>query len=118
MKFTASDNSVVLPEALWAEVEAAAVDERRPVNDVVRDLIEQGLNERRWKLHAAQEQRRARAMDLPEDDAPLTDDYRRIISAKIARGVQSLRDGKGTDGESFMAAMEAELAELERQGHK
>jgi hypothetical protein len=118
MKSTANDNSVVLPEALWAELEAAAVDERRPVDDVVRDLIEHGLNERRWRFHAAREQGRARAMDLPEDDAPLTDDYRRIVRVKIARGVQSLRDGKGADGESFMAAMDAELAELERQGHK
>lgn len=117
MRSTANDNSVVLPEALWAEVEAAAVDEHRPVDEVVRDLIEQGLNERRWKLHAAQEYGRARAMDLPEDDAALTDDYRRIARAKIAQGVQSLRDGKGTDGETFMAAMDAELAELERQGH-
>jgi hypothetical protein len=88
------------------------------VNYVVRDLIEQGLNERRWKLHAAQEYGRARAMDLPEDDAPLTHDCRRIIRAKIAQGVQSQRDGKGMDGEGFMATMEAELAELERQGHE
>jgi hypothetical protein len=118
MKSTANDNSVVLPEALWAEVEAAAVDEHRPVDEVVRDLIEQGMNERRWKLHAAQERGRARALGLPEDDDPITDDYRRIIRAKIGQGVKSLRDGRGTDGESFMAAMDAELAELERQGHK
>jgi hypothetical protein len=65
-----------------------------------------------------EEHGRARAKGLPDDDALLTDDYRRTIRAKIAEGVQSLRDGKGTDGESFMAAMDAELAELERQGHK
>jgi len=115
MKPTANGNSLVLPEALWAEVEAAAVDERRTVDDLVRDLIENGLKERRRKLHAAQEHARARAMGLPNDDFPLTNDYRRTIRAKVARGVQSLRDGKGADGESFMAAMDAELAELERQ---
>jgi len=114
MKATANNNSVLLPEALWPEAEAAAVDEHRPVDDVVRDLIEQGLNARRWKLHVAQEHARADALGLPEDNVPLTDDYRRIIRVKIAQGVQSLRDGKGADGETFMAAMDAELAELKR----
>jgi hypothetical protein len=117
MKPTANGNSSVLPEARWAEVEAAAVDEHRAVDDVVRDLIERGLNERRWKLHAAQEQGRARTMGVPDDDVPLGDDYRQAIRAKVAQGVRSLREGKGADGESFMAAMDAELAELERQGH-
>ena len=76
------------------------------------------MNERRWKSHAAQEHERARAAGLPDDDEPLTDEYRRTTSAKIAQGMRSLREGRGTDGDSFMSAMEAELAELERQGHK
>jgi hypothetical protein len=98
-------------------VEAAAIDERRTVDDLVRDLIARGLNERRWRLHAAREHERGLAMGLPDEDVPLTDEHRRAVRAKIARGVQSLRDGKGADGESFMAAMDAELAELEQQGH-
>ena len=35
---------------------------------------------------------------------------------KIADGVASLRAGKGVDGEAFMAALDAELAEQERHG--
>jgi Arc/MetJ-type ribon-helix-helix transcriptional regulator len=81
MKTTANDNSVVLPQTLWAEVEAAAVDERRSVDDVVRDLIEHGLNERRWRLHAAQEHWRARPK---RSKTSLTS--RRIICPEAARG--------------------------------
>ena len=35
---------------------------------------------------------------------------------KIAAGVASLHAGKGVDGEAFMAALDADLAEQERQG--
>ncbi len=42
-----SNNSFVLPPALLAEVEAAADAEHRPAADVVRDLVEAGLSERR-----------------------------------------------------------------------
>jgi hypothetical protein len=116
MKSTANGNSFVLPEALWAEVEAAARDDHRAVDEVVRDFIEHGLNERRWKAHATQEHARARAMGVPDDDVPVSDEYRRTIRAKIAQGMRSLREGRSTDGGSFMSAMDAELAELERQG--
>ncbi len=116
MKSGASDHSFVLPEALSAEVGATAVDERRAVDYVARDLIAHGLNERRWKAQAAREIDRARAVGLPDDDVPLTEEYRGTIRAKISAGMASLRVGQGTDGGSFMAAMDAELAELERQG--
>jgi antitoxin ParD1/3/4 len=40
------------------------------------------------------------------------------IRKQIAAGMVSLRAGKGTDGEGFLANMDAELAELEKQqGH-
>ncbi len=35
------------------------------------------------------------------------------IRTKIAAGMASLREGKGADGDAFLAAMDAELAELE-----
>ena len=35
------------------------------------------------------------------------------IRKKIAAGMASLRAGKGADGDAFLAAMDAELAELE-----
>jgi antitoxin ParD1/3/4 len=36
------------------------------------------------------------------------------IRRKTAAGIASLRAGKGTDGEDFLAAMDDELARLER----
>ena len=35
---------------------------------------------------------------------------------KIAAGAASLQAGKGVDGDTFMAALDADLAEQERQG--
>lgn len=117
MKPAGESNSFVLPPALLAEVEAAADEEHRPVADVVRELVEQGLSERRWKAHSEQEFRRARELGLPDaDNQPLSDEYRQTIRENIAQGMQSLREGKVTDGEAFMAKMNAELAELQRQG--
>jgi len=114
-----SPDSLVLPPALLAEVKAAATQDRRPVADVLRDLVAQGLAARReWQAHAERE--RQRAIDLgihdPADDEPMTDEYRQDIREKIAQGLKSLREGRFTDGEAFMAKMDAELAELERQG--
>jgi hypothetical protein len=43
------------------------------------------------------------------------DSDHQTIRVKIAQGVQSLGEGRCTDGETFMARMDAELAELERQ---
>ena len=60
---------------------------------------------------------RARALGLPDGDVPLTDEYRQTLREKIARGAQSLREGRVTDGEVFMARMDDALAELERNGH-
>ena len=42
------------------------------------------------------------------------DEIRRMID----EGFESLKQGKGVDGEAFFAQMEAELDELERSGHK
>jgi antitoxin ParD1/3/4 len=36
------------------------------------------------------------------------------IRQKITAGMDSLRAGKGTDGDDFLASMDSELAELER----
>jgi hypothetical protein len=117
MKPTGENNSFVLPPALLAEVIAAADEEHRPVGEVVRELVEQGLSGRRWKAHSEQEYRRAREFDLPDADGqPMSDAYRQSLRSDIAKGVQSLREGKVTDGEAFMARMDARLAELERQG--
>jgi antitoxin ParD1/3/4 len=43
------------------------------------------------------------------------DAYHDEMRREIAAGVASLRAGKGVDGEAFMAALDADLAERERQ---
>jgi len=75
--------------------------------------VERGLGERRWKTHAGKEIQRRCEQGLPDDALPLTYEYRRDLREKIARGLQSLRDGQSADGEAFTARMDAELAELE-----
>lgn len=42
--------------------------------------------------------------------------HKASMGERIAAGMASLRTGKGTDGEDFMAAIDRELADLERQG--
>lgn len=83
MNTTRSVN-VQLSPRLLAEVEAAAVEEDRSVHALVGEAVERYLSERRWS---------------PRDG----------IHAKIARGLESLRQGKGLDGESAMAELIAEL---------
>ena len=115
-----SSESLSIPAALLAEINAAADEEHRPAGDVLRDLVEQGLIERRqWKAEAERETQRARELGIDDAAAelPISDEYRQNIREKIAQGVTSLREGRFTDGESFMATVDAELAGLERQGN-
>jgi predicted transcriptional regulator len=114
---------VSIPPALVAAVQAAADEEHRPTAAVVQEALEVYLEGRRWRLHSERELARARELGLPGDDVPLTDEhrpaideYRQVLREKIAAGVRSLRQGRVTDGEAFMAKIDAELAELERQG--
>jgi putative addiction module CopG family antidote len=44
------------------------------------------------------------------------DAYRDEMRQKIAAGFASLRPGKDVDGDAFMAELDADLAEQERQG--
>jgi predicted transcriptional regulator len=109
---------VLIPSGLATELQEAADEEHRSAAEVVRDALEGYLEARRWRLSADHEQARARQLGLPDDDVPLTDQHCQIMREKIAQGLCSLREGKGTDGEAFFARMEAEFEELERQGHK
>ena len=113
-----SNTQVSIPPALVTELQAAADEEHRSAAEVVRDALESYLEARRWRLSADQELARARELGLPDDEVPLTPEYRQAIREKIAQGVRSLREGKGADGETFFAKMEAEFEELDRQGHK
>ena len=75
---------VLIPPGLLTEIEAAAAEEGRPARELVGEAVERYLSERRW--------------------------FRRDeVHAKIAQGLESLRQGKGLDGESVMAELIAEL---------
>jgi hypothetical protein len=70
MKASVDNLPLVLPPALAAEVEAAAAEEHRPVLDVLQDVIERGLEERRWQRLLAYGAGHARALGVTEEDVP------------------------------------------------
>jgi hypothetical protein len=118
MESQPSPTSLAIPPDLLAKIQAAAEEAHRSAGDMLRDVIERGLNAGAWQAHVAKEYQRAHEVGILEqgDGKPITDEYRQVIREKIARGVHSLREGRMTDGAAFMARMDAELAELERQG--
>jgi Ribbon-helix-helix protein, copG family len=77
MKPHAQDNSLVIPPALLAEIEAAAADEKRPVVEVLREAVERYLENRRWQQLLSYGRERARELGLGEEDVPrLIQEYR------------------------------------------
>jgi predicted transcriptional regulator len=76
---TPSDtDTLTLPPALLAEVQAAADEERRPAGAVLREAVERYLRERRWQKIFAYGEQRARELGLTEQDVPrLIAEYRR-----------------------------------------
>jgi predicted transcriptional regulator len=74
----------LIPPSLLPEIEAAAQEEHRAPSELVGEAVERYLSERRW---------------FPKDE----------VHAKIAKGLASLRQGKGLDGEAVMAELLAEL---------
>lgn len=83
MKTRHSTDSLI-PPGLLAEIEAAAAEEHRPVRELVGEAVERYLSQRCW---------------FRGDD----------VHAKIAKGLESLQQGKGLDGESVMIELIAEL---------
>jgi hypothetical protein len=59
-----------IPPALLEAIRAAADEDQRPAADVVRDLLEQGLKDRRWQRTLAYGRERAHALGLTEEDVP------------------------------------------------
>jgi hypothetical protein len=74
----------LVPAHLLPEVQAAADEEHRAPGELVAEAVERYLSERRW---------------FRGDE----------IHNKIAQGLESLRQGKGLDGETVMAELLAEL---------
>jgi len=105
---------LAIPPGLLSQIQAVAAAEHRAVGDVLRDVIEHGLEER-WQAHANRERQRAHDLGSPDDDTPLTPEYRDLIRREIAQGVRSLQEGRVVDGPSFMARMDQDLAEGEPQ---
>jgi hypothetical protein len=102
METSRDNNPFGFPPALIAKLEAIADEQHRPIAELVRELVEE-------RLHTLE-------LDLLDDDPPMTDEYRQTIHEKISVGLQSLREGKGTDGNTFFTEMYSELEALEQQG--
>ena len=76
MKVTGNNDSLQMPPALLAQVQAAA-EEHRPAGELLHDAVELYLEDREWdKLYTYGEER-ACALGLAEDDVPrLIAEYR------------------------------------------
>ena len=76
--------NTLIPSDLLAEIEAAAAEEHREPRELVGEAVERYLSERCW---------------FRKDE----------LHMKIAQGLESLRQGKGLDGETVVAELLAEL---------
>ncbi len=77
MKPRAEENNIAIPPSLLAEIQAAAEEEKRPAEEVLREAIERYLRNRRWQRILAYGEERARALGLTEADVPrLIAEYR------------------------------------------
>jgi hypothetical protein len=116
METSGGNNPVAFPPALMTERQAAADQQHRPIAEVVRELVEEGLEERHRRAHVEQERLHARERGLLDTGQPLTEEYRQTIHEKISQGLHSLREGKGTDGKTFFTELYSELEALDQQG--
>jgi metal-responsive CopG/Arc/MetJ family transcriptional regulator len=56
------DNLIAIPPALLAEIQAAANEEKRPAEEMLREAIERYLQNRRWQRLFAYGEERAREL--------------------------------------------------------
>jgi hypothetical protein len=81
---SATPPDTLVPRGLLPEIQAAAEEDHRTPGELVGEAIERYLSERRW--------------------------FRKdVVHMKIAQGLESLRQGKGLDGEAVMAELLADL---------
>lgn len=77
MKTASDTESVRMPSSLLAEVQAAANEEHRSRDEVVREAIERYLRNRRWQRLLAYGERQAQSLGLTDADVPrLIEEYR------------------------------------------
>ena len=77
MKTPDESGSIKVPSSLLAELQAAAAEERRSSDELVRDAVERYLKDRQWQRLLAYGQERARSLGLTEADVPrLIEEYR------------------------------------------
>jgi len=103
------NTNLTVPSDLAAAVHATADAEHRAIADILRDAMESYLETRRWRQHADAERAAGHDLGVPDDDAPLSAEYRQALREKIAQGLQSLREGRSVGGEHFFAQMDAEF---------
>ena len=66
-----------MPSSLIAEIQAAATEEHRSREEVVREAIERYLRNRRWQRILAYGEQQARSLGLTDADVPrLIEEYR------------------------------------------
>jgi Arc/MetJ-type ribon-helix-helix transcriptional regulator len=75
---TGDDNqSVKMPSSLLAEIQAAADEEHRTSDELVREAVERYLEDRRWQRLLAYGEQQARSLGLTDADVPrLIEEYR------------------------------------------
>jgi metal-responsive CopG/Arc/MetJ family transcriptional regulator len=59
-----------VPAGLAAEIESAAEEDKRSTSELVREAVEQYLENRRWQRLLAYGEERARTLGLTEADVP------------------------------------------------
>lgn len=78
MKTGDRGESVQVPSSLFAEVQAAADEDHRTSDDLVREAVERYLKDRRWQRILAYGEQKARSLGLTDADVPrLIEEYRR-----------------------------------------
>lgn len=78
MKPGSDADLVKVPSSLLAEVQAAAEEENRTREELVREAVERYLKARRWQRLLAYGEQQARALGLNEADVPrIIEEYRR-----------------------------------------
>jgi len=77
MKSGSDADLVKMPSSLLAEVQAAAEEENRTREELVREAVERYLKDRRWQRLLAYGEQQARALGLSDTDVPrLIEEYR------------------------------------------